>query len=251
MINEQLLEYLYGEMDEKQRVIFEQSLQTDHALQRELSELKMVRNFLDHSIDEKTESTQIVVQRPKLVRPISKWWVVAASVLMLLIAGKLLDLNINWQDNQMTIAFGQSHAHQSTQTKETITPVEYLELKTGMESLKAQLSAFRLEQKSDQISAPQTISSGSKDDDRAQLVQLIQKALEDQQDNLETRLSNQILEEQQIYIQSIAQDLIRYWDEQRQNDLEVINDGLQNLAQSIQFSNNDLVQLVNNPRQNY
>ena len=75
--------------------------------------------------------------------------------------------------------------------------------------------------------------------------------MEEQQSTLESRLSNQMLEDQQLYIQSIAQDLIRYWDEQRQNDLEVINDGLQNLAQSIQFSNNDLVQLVNNPRQNY
>ena len=128
---------------------------------------------------------------------------------------------------------------------------EYQELKSGIESLKGQLAAYQLQQKNEKDTEPKYVSSTSSQHEQNQLVQLIQKTLTDQQSTLETRLSNQLLEEQQIYIQSIAQDLIRYWDDQRQNDLEAINDGLQNLAQSIKFSNNDLVQLVNNPRQNY
>jgi hypothetical protein len=237
-------------MDEKQRVIFEKSLQADESLRQELSELKMVRNFLDHSIDEKAEATKVVVQRP-VVRPISRWWMAAASVIMLLVTGKLLDLRISWYDDQMTVAFGEPQRQSPPQAVENISPTEYLELKTGMESLKAQLTSFQLEQKTDKISGTQYVRSETKENDQRQLVQLIQKTIAEQQSTLESRLSNQMLEDQQLYIQSIAQDLIRYWDEQRQNDLEVINDGLQNLAQSIQFSNNDLVQLVNNPRQNY
>ena len=127
MINEQLLEYLYGEMDEKQRIIFKESLQSDESLQQELSELEMVRKFLDHRTDEKMEPARIVVQRPTVVRPISKWWLVAASLLVLLIAGKLLELNISWQDNQMTIAFGEVKRQESIPPNQAMGFAESLE----------------------------------------------------------------------------------------------------------------------------
>ena len=248
MNREQLLEYLYGEMDQEQRRTFEEAMQRDEGLQKEVAEFQMVRNFLDASPDEGAAPIKLVVNPSPKIKRFSKWWSIAAAIMMLLVAGKVLGLNVRVADRQISIAYGTSHQLEDEGPEQGAE--HYVELKQGIESLRAQLASLQLGTQKLNTPEAQIVSTNAATDQK-QLMHFIDQTLERQQSGLETRLANRVLEEQQIYMQSVAQDLIRYWDEQRKNDLEVINDGLQNLAQSIQFTNDDLVQYVNNPRNNY
>ena len=80
---------------------------------------------------------------------------------------------------------------------------------------------------------------------------MIGKMVDKEHATTENRLAAKILEDQQISMQSMAQGLISYWDEQRKKDLQMINSGLENLVQAIQMNSQDLTQFVNNTQYNY
>lgn len=245
MNKEKLLDYLYDEMSEPEKSAFENELAQDSALKKELEEMQMVRGYLKRSQDEISAPVKLVINRPEVRYFRSRWWAIAASLLVLLIAGKLMNLRINVTDQQLLLSYG------PVQSENTITPGELMEshadLVQTVNQLKKQIAIYG--QSMEAVAVGKAANQEPQPDNEV-LVNMLRNYLADQK-GLENRVAGKILEDQQKYIQAVAQDLIRYWDEQRKNDLRIINEGMQNLVQSIQYGQEDLTQFVNNTYQNY
>ncbi len=246
MNNEKLLDYLYGEMSDTEKSDFEKKLALDAHLKNDLEEMQLVRKYLKQSRDQTPQPVKLVVEQPPVRYRFSRWWAVAASLLLLMMAGKLLDLRISLSDQQLVLSYGA--APQPENLPYEMLARQYTDLTKSLDDLKEQFVAFD----GSQLSHIENIRAVDKSSfDAETLTRSFTATLENQQAGLENRVASKILEEQQIFMQAVAQDLMRYWDEQRKNDLNIINEGMRNLAQSIQLSQQDLAQFVNNTHQNY
>jgi hypothetical protein len=244
MNKEKLLDYLYDEMTEPEKSAFENELVQDSALKKELEEMQMVRGYLKRSQDEISAPVKLVINRPKVRYLRSRWWTIAASLLVLLIAGKLMNLRISLSDQQLLLSYGPV---QSENTAPGELMESHADLVRTVNQLKEQIAIYGQSMEAITVREP---ANQAHQPDNEILVSMLRNSLAEQK-GLENRVAGKILEDQQKYIQAVAQDLIRYWDEQRKNDLRIINEGMQNLVQSIQYGQEDLTQFVNNTYQNY
>lgn len=242
MNRERILDYLYDEMTPDLREEFERELRNNAKLQSELRELQEVRSFLSHSTDQVAQPIEMVVKPVTPVRRISRWWAIAASLLLLIAAGKMLDLKVRSQGSGLVIGFGD--LEQPDQSINDDLKVQYAQLQGAIQSLQEQLNSYGAPGGDTDVK-PVSLSENQK------LAGWIVNAMKQEQTSLESRLANKILEDQQVYIQGVAQDLMNYWNEQRKNDLQMINNGMQQLVQALQLPSQDLAQFVNNTQQNY
>ncbi|MEL6941069.1 MAG: hypothetical protein AAFO82_00235 [Bacteroidota bacterium] len=88
-MNEQLMDYLYGELSAQERAAFEQELQNNPQLQQELKDFQSTRSML-HQVEEIQPKATVVELKPKPVistRAV-KWLSAAAAIALLLLVGK-------------------------------------------------------------------------------------------------------------------------------------------------------------------
>jgi hypothetical protein len=244
MNREKILDYLYGEMTSGEKVQFERSIAENGELRKEIDEFQLVREYLGRSKDHTISPLQMVVKAPVSRNIWNQWWAVAASLLLLLMTGKLLNLRVSVDQSQLSIGYGKVHAAQVNPPIEL--QEQYVKLEKSLGDLQEQLASYQEMTKE----PAQTLPSGHAID-MGYLTKMVGNMVDKEREVKESRLAEKILEDQQISMQSMAQGLIRYWDEQRKNDLQMINSGLENLVQAIQMNSQDLTQFVNNTQQNY
>lgn len=242
MNRDRILEYLYDEMNPSSKREFETELLNNPKLKKELEELTQVRTFLAQSQDQRPQPLELVVNPVRTTRRISRWWAIAASLLMLIVAGKTFDFRVQTQGSNLVVGFGPYTASEELKSNEQ--QEQYAKLRSAINDLQKQVSAYAIPS-DDATVAPVSLSENQK------LAGWIVSAMKQEQSNLESRLANKILEDQQIYMQGVAQNLMNYWNEQRKNDLQMINSGMQQLVQALQLPPQDLAQFVNNTQQNY
>jgi len=88
-MNEQLMDYLYGELSAQEKAAFEQQLQNDPKLQQELRDFQSTRTMLQQ-VEELQPKATVVELKPKpfvSMRAV-KWLSAAAAVALLLLVGK-------------------------------------------------------------------------------------------------------------------------------------------------------------------
>ena len=247
MNKENILDYLYGEMDLQARLEFEKKLQNDAALQSELRELQQVRAFLGQSKDIAPNPINMVVNTTHTTRKLSRWWAIAASLLILVVAGKMLDLRIESSGSHLVVGFGPLQSENTTSPE--IMKAQYASLQQAITDLQKQISTQAEPRLQSSMVSETDLSEQSQQNQK--LAGWIVNAVKQEQSMLENRLSNKILEDQQVYMQGVAQDLMRYWNEQRKDDLQMISTSMQSLVQALQLQPQDLAQFVNNTQQNY
>ncbi len=229
MNNVEIMDYLYGEMEDEQRKEFESRVENDKALREELQSLEQVRLFLHKSEDQEPVVKKTRTAKLSIFR--SRWFAIAASLLVLLVAGKLLDLRMMVSNQQFVVQFGDEIPVIPPDDVE-----KYDQILAALQSLqtkvdqKADLSLVR-----NQLDSENSLSEGD-------LVKAFKQSLQDQNRNLSREVSDRVQLEQRAYVQDVVTDLIQYWDAQREEDLRLLNNGLENLAQAIQL--NDPAQLV-------
>ncbi len=250
MNKELLIEYLYGEMNEQEKHRFEERLEQEPELKKELSELKMVRNFLQKNDAQTSDPVQLVINKsPKT--GMSRWWAIAASLLILLVAGRLLNLRITTSGNEMTLSYGSPIENENENVAQLPQALEsefvHLEKKlSGLENQVASIASLT------QNKNPESTEVSQNSVDKVFLTRLINQALNNYHNGLENQMVNKILEEQQSQLHNATEDLRIYLDEQRSRDLDLINQGLLRFAQSLQLNNDDdYAQFVSNPYKNY
>lgn len=118
--NEQIIDYLTGELSKEDNEAFEKYLKNDPALAGEVKDLAKTRKLLSFVYDEEVIEPPIYQfldqdkyngRFPRVV------WVVAsiaASICLLMLVGYLTKFNAGYQDNRLQLGFGQSVQQQVT-----------------------------------------------------------------------------------------------------------------------------------------
>lgn len=231
MNKEQIVDYLYGGLDEGTRERFELEIAQNPALAQELEELRQVRRFLNQSED--IEPANVTpTHTKKRITFLSRWWSVAATVLFLMIAGKLLGIQLEMDAQGILLSYGSPTERmlgwQEMDIKELVAKLEELDDKIETMPDTAAISAM--------LAGQMARHSGSNKIPTADL-----KSLRSQQADLARQTSDQIQLQQQAYIQEVVNDLIQYWDARRTEEIQLINAGLDNIAQTIQFNDKELL----------
>ncbi|MEM6698366.1 MAG: hypothetical protein AAF599_08220 [Bacteroidota bacterium] len=110
-MNEQLMDYLYGELSAQEKAAFEQQHQNDPKLQQELKDFQSTRTMLQQ-VEEMQPKATVVELKPKPMVSMRavKWLSAAAAVALLLLVGKP---RIEVSSNGFMIAFGSTNTVQS------------------------------------------------------------------------------------------------------------------------------------------
>lgn len=246
-----LMEYLYGEMDASAKEEFEQLLKTDEALQKELDTMQKTRSFLATDRDLVPQGkVQIVshsgIGKNSIFR--SKWFTMAASLLMLLIAGKLLDIRMVAKSGEFVVQFGD----RVESPKDDMLQMIREELKTEHQFLELQLASFQqqLEQKLESP-APE-IQKGFQTQFASYNRQIknLKTDLEVAQADRYNTFMDQMQRDQKQYSKELMQGMFQFVEAQRQEDLKLISQGFKNLSRAIQLGE-DYAQFANQPLQKF
>ncbi|MDH3649472.1 MAG: hypothetical protein OEQ53_07295 [Saprospiraceae bacterium] len=238
------IDYLYGEMTEEDVSKFEERMDSDPVAQKKLESFRQMRFLMHQHEDVKPTGTpMIVVQQPKSWL---RWTAIAASLLVLLVAGRLLDFRVSVDDGLIQLSYGQAH---EAKPNESVILAQLNEQKNEWQS---SINMLR----SDLQLAMQQMQANSTDQPTTKFAdyRYVESALHDlqgQNQQMADQLVESLRREQNENTEALINDLLRYWDEQRKADLQLVNDGLQNLAQSIQLSSDTYAQLIQQPFENY
>lgn len=244
-----LMAYLYDELNADEKLKVEKYVQENPEAKKELEQLQHLRRMMTVVEDKEVIAPPIVMedsrQRFFWNAPYGKTIIgIAASLLLLMVAGKLLDLNVNYSNRELRLSFG--------------APVE---VKTQV-PMNASLSAEEVQrminesmQQNNQIVQANWSESQKKLDESisknlalnsARINNLVQQASNASQNQIRdyvASLQNQnqqmvkdyfqlTTSEQQKYIESLLVDFSKYLQQQRNNDLEAIQTRLVSVEQN-------------------
>ncbi len=244
-----LMAYLYDELNADEKLKVEKYVQENPEAMKELEQLQHLRKMMSVVEDKEVIAPPIVMEDSRLRffwnDPFAKTIVgIAASLLLLMVAGKLLDLNVNYSNRELRLSFG--------------APVE---IKTQV-PMNASLSAEEVQrminesmQQNNQIVQANWSESQKKLDESisknlalnsAKINNLVQQASNASQNQIRdyvASLQNQnqqmvkdyfqlTTSEQQKYIESLLVDFSKYLQQQRNNDLEAIQTRLVSVEQN-------------------
>ncbi len=235
-----MMDYLYGEMSPSEREAYKSELDRSEDGQ-ELAAMGAVRKFMAQSKDVDPGPAPVLVL-PAKRRAIGRWWAVAATLLMLLVAGRLLGIQVKMDQRQFTMSFGPTE-----QVNPATMPSQdnYQAVLAAVASLRSEMN-----EKMDRLERPQLAQLATQDQLQA-LQTSLARSMNTQNSDLFYQVSDQLQRDQEAYTRSMIDELVQYLETQRREDLQLVNDGLQNLVQAIQLNSDDLAQFVNNPIQNY
>ena len=257
-----LMAYLYGELNEKETKKLEGYFQQHPEELAELRGLAEVRELMSHAQDKEVIAPPVFVDDAGM-RPLwhSAYFRVslgiAASVLFLLVAGKLLGPEINYSKGELRISFGKKVEQQvqpSGITEEKVNELISSSLTKNNESL----ASTRTE---DQKKLMQTlVDFNSKKMDA--LTQTVSQASQEQVRSFVSNLQDQNLKlmkdyfqlsstDQKKYMENMLVDFSNYLQEQRKQDLQFV----QAKVNSLEKNNNQfkqeteqiLTSLISNP----
>ena len=241
MDNNKIMDYLYGEMSDNERKQFEIEMDQNEALRKEVDALKGVRSFLNEHKDEPIPSSTVVVEKQGRVVRLSKWWAIAASLLILLTLGKMLDFRVSIGEGQMVMGFGPIEKEDKNEVQEpTITRDQMANM---LADLKKELRDELEEQGQLIAQSEQKIT-----DQRAEMNRWMKEVKSDQV-KFTQAFWDEYNRDQNVFTTRLVNDFIEYNETQRQEDLDMINKGFSDLAQMIQINLDPAANLVYQTKQ--
>jgi molecular chaperone DnaK (HSP70) len=255
-----LMAYLYGELQGEEKKSVEKFLAENPEAMRGLQGMMDVRKILSVIEDKEVIAPPIVMEdskqryfwnAPYLKTVIS----VAASLMLLLVAGKVLDLRINYENNTAQISFGEP-------VTKTIDPVQ-----PGLTAQQVQDMINNSVQNNNQIVQASWSESQKKIDASIRknmamnsqkfndLVKEASKASEAQISGYVASLKNEnqqlvkdyfklTTNEQQKYIENLLVDFAKYMNQQRTSDLEAIQMRMVNMEQNTTLFKEETEQIL-------
>ncbi len=133
MNKEKLMDYLYDEMSKTAKEEYHVELTKSGELEQ-LKSLESLRSMLSKSQDVDPGPPPALLAPQKKIH-LSKWWAMAASLLVLLIAGKLLGIQMIVDNHQFSLSYGQTSAVDETEKVET-NDFKYEEVLAALSAIK-------------------------------------------------------------------------------------------------------------------
>ena len=246
-----LMAYLYGELDGKEKEMVEQYLLENEDARLELEKLKQLRHALGQINDKEVIAPPIFVgdSRPPFIwnAPYFKTIVsIAASLLIIMLVGKFSGLQIGYAGNELRISFGKP-AQQPQPVN--VTPAQSLTSGEVQQMISASLQQNNIamqetwaetQKKLDASIVKNLASNSAKIDDLVKASSSAsQQQIRDfvsaiQAENVATVKSYFQLSsaEQKQYIESLLVDFAKYLQQQRNDDLQVVQTQLNSLQKN-------------------
>jgi hypothetical protein len=241
--------YLYDELNPDEKLLVEKYLSENPDARKELEQLQHLRRLMTAVEDKEVIAPPIVVegnnQRFFWNAPYVKTIMgLAASLLLLMVAGKLLDVEVNFSNRALHIGFGETVEAKPAQLQQAGLSAAEVQamINTSMEKNTDAMTASinETQQKLDE-SISRNLNKNS-----ATIKALVQQASLASQDEVRryvAGMQNQnqqavkdyfqlTTNEQQKYIESLLVDFSKYMQQQRNNDLQVLQTRLQNVEQN-------------------
>lgn len=258
-----LMAYLYGELEGKEKEDFEQSLLENPEARAELERLKQLRRAMATLSDKEVIAPSIFVgdhQRWSMWNaPYFKTIVsIAASLLIVILVGKFSGLNIHYVDHQLTMGFGTAVQPQQPDLKTTGSPITAVEVQDMINSSLSQNNQMmqaswnETQEKLDESVKENLAINSSRIDN---LVRESSKASQEQIREFVSGLQAENMQlvknyfqltssDQKQYIESLLVDFAKYLQQQRNDDLQVVQTQLNSLQQNTDIFKQETEQIL-------
>lgn len=243
-----LMAYLYGELQGEEKKSVEKYLNENPEAMKDLQGLMDVRSILSTVEDKEVIAPPIVMEdskqrhfwnAPYLKTVIS----IAASLLLLLVAAKVLDLRISYSDNTAHIGFGEPTVKSVDPVQPGLTAQQVQDMINNSVQQNNQFVQASWSESQKKIDASIRRNMAMNSDKFNDLVKEASKASEAQISGYVASLKNEnqqlvkdyfklTTNEQQKYIENLLVDFAKYMNQQRNSDLEAIQLRMVNMEQN-------------------
>lgn len=258
-----LMAYLYGELEGKEKEDFEQHLLENPEARAELERFRRLRRAMATANDKEVIAPPIFVgdhqHRSIWNAPYFRTIVsIAASLLIVILAGKFSGLTIHYGDHQLTMGFGEVMKPQQTVVTPSSSPMTSIEVQDMITSSlnennqMMQASWNETQEKLDESVKKNMALNSSRIDN---LVRKSSQASQDQIREFVSGLQAENMEmvknyfqltssEQKQYIESLLVDFAKYLQQQRNDDLQVVQTQLNSLQQNTDIFKQETEQIL-------
>ena len=258
-----LMAYLYGELEGEELRKFENYLASSPEARAELQRLKELRAMMGALEDKEVIAPPIVIDRDRRIRfSRSAIWTmagVAASLLLLITVGYLTKATLSITDSEFRIAFGES------KQVRVMEPVAEVEQQLTQEQVQQMINASMMETRANMEASLHNTEEKLDASIRTNLAlnsnridQLMKTASNASQDQIQSYVATMQAEnlkmvkdyfqltstEQRQYIEDLLVDFSKYLQQQRQNDLLVVQSRLNNIENNTDLFRQETEQIL-------
>ncbi|GAA5038926.1 hypothetical protein GCM10011506_37390 [Marivirga lumbricoides] len=212
---EKLMDYLYDEMDEQEKIAFELELAKNATLREELQNLQGTRNIAGRWEDETISAPpffQVHKNESNKTQPGGlKWFMaIAASILLLIVAAKFSELQISNSGGAFKIAFGKEISNDKTLAASEVDSL----ISSALAGYEEKLQKQRKEDFQSYLAA-------SKNDNRKIITDYL-TALETSNAAMMQAYWKESTQQQEVYLKTLLSDFAAYMEQQRENDMDYL-----------------------------
>jgi hypothetical protein len=262
-VNEQdLMAYLYGELEGEEKARVEKHLLENPQANAEFEKFQRMRGLLSSVEDKEVIAPPIFVGDPKQRfiwnAPYFKTIVsIAASLLLIMLVGKLTGTKINYSNSELRLSFGDSPVKTNAVevNKNALTTAEVQEMinqSLAQNNVAVNASLKESQEKLD-ASIRQNLAQNSGKIDR--LVRESAKASQAQISQYVSGLQSENMQvvkdyfqltstDQKKYIENLLVDFAQYMQQQRNNDIQVVQTQLSSLKQNTDIFKQETEQIL-------
>ena len=253
--------YLYGELEGAEKEMMEQYLLSDPHARKELEQYQQLRKMMGTVEDKEVIAPPIVVgdnrQRfmwnTPAVRMVAS---IAASLLIIILVGKLTGTQISMSDNEFRLSFGDAPKREvvqpATQGLSAMEVQNMINESLNQNNIAMQASWKETQQKLDASIRSNLASNSGKID---KLVKEASNASQEQIRQFVSTLQNENTEvvknyfqlsstEQKKYIEGLLVDFAKYLQQQRNDDLQLVQTQLKALEQNTDMFKQETEQIL-------
>jgi hypothetical protein len=245
-----IIEYLYGELTQKEKEAFEEEVKNNAELRREVESLLEMKNGLSRLRDQEIMEPFLFQahlgksfwqkSRPRPLGVTLRYVaVVAASLLLLLVAGFLTRASLDFQNHSMTLRFGsQPDPAENTLTRDEVYGMISQQLDASHRQWTGELKNYETEftrtlaeHNKKQKEDIKNLFAGYSDQNSEQLERFIVQLQENNREVINDYFIRANSQQQQN-MQSMLATFADYLERKRQQDLEKIQNSLVTLKES-------------------
>jgi hypothetical protein len=261
--------YLYGELDDTDRHIIDQYLLQHPEARMQLQKLQNLRQMLSAAEDKEIIAPPIFIEKTNsgTARPAQRFFwnrqyfniitAVAASLLLIIMVGKLTGLQISVSGGEMRLSFGKAIMPASQETQQTSSLSaeqiqEMINLSLNRNNAMVQASLKETQETLDaSIRKNLALSSGKMDQLAREASSASQNQIREFVDGIRTENMEQVKNyfqltstEQKKYIENLLVDFAKYLQQQRNDDLQLVQTRLTSIEQNTDLFKHETEQIL-------
>jgi len=246
-----LMAYLYGELEGLEKEKFEEYLSLNPEVSIQLENLKGLRKMMGTLKDKEVIAPPIFVDEHKRNffwnSPYIKTFVgIAASLLILIVAGKVTDTRIKYSKGELTLGFGkanEANAERVVPEKAAITASEVQAMINASLQQNNSVVQTTLAQSQKRLDASIQKNLAANSNKIDQLVQKASNASQEQIQNFVASMQSDNMKlvkdyfqltsaDQKKYVEDLLIDFAKYMQQQRNSDMQVVQTQLNSLEKN-------------------